>query len=573
MLRLARKNVIVQKLAAVETLGETTLILTDKTGTLTKNQLTLANAEFLDGQENLEEIENAPSGEAFDHFYRISVLCNDAVPDNGGYKGDPLDAALLFFARELDGAKFKKVNDLKLITEDPFDSEAMFMGTVHETDKGLYIAAKGASEVILEKCTHYFDQGETKETGPDFTGRWIKKDKELSALGMKVIAFAFREEPPERLDELKEKDDFVEKMIFLGLAGFIDPVRPEVIEPIGKCHKAGIKVVMVTGDHPETALNIAKRVKITEGDGGKVFHGKDLKGEHDFSNVSIFARVDPSQKLGIVEYYQDQKEIVGMTGDGVNDAPALKKANIGIAMGKRGTQVAREVSDMVLKDDAFSSIVHAIEQGRTIFENIKKFIMYQLSYHLAEIIIIASISFTMFILPLYPLQLLFINLLSDVFPALALGVGKGTPAIMDKKPKDSDEPVITKRDWVITVVYGVVIAVFVIAAFVFSSEFLNLSSEVCNNIAFFSLAFGQLLHTFDMRSPEEPIFNNQITRNHYVWMAIGFCTVVLIAAYLIPVLSNALSFVALSSQAWLIIAATSILMLVTNQVVKQIWKI
>ena len=573
MLRLAKRNVIVQKLAAVETLGETTMILTDKTGTLTKNQLTISSAEFTDGRTELDKMHKPPDSEAFEHFYRISILCNSAKPDNGSYKGDPLDKSLLEFADEYDHKEFSGLNKLPLINEDPFDSDAMFMGAIHQIDDKLYITAKGASEAILDRCSYYFDHGKTEKIDKSFIKRWIKKDHELSATGMKVIGFAYKNVSTGEKEKLEQNEDFVEDMIFLGLVAFIDPVRSSVIKPIEKCHKAGIRVVMVTGDHPETALNIAKQVKLVSDENEKVIHGKNLNDQIDFEGFDVFARVDPSQKLSIVEHFQKQGEIVGMTGDGVNDAPALKKANIGIAMGKRGTQVAREVADMVLKDDAFNSIVKAIEQGRTIFENIKKFIIYQLSYHLSEIIIIASISFTMFLLPLFPLQLLFINLLSDVFPALALGVGKGNKTIMNKAPKHPDEPVVTKRDWMKTIIYGSVIAVFVIAAFIISHKLLKFPAEVSNNIAFFSLAFGQLLHVFDMRSPEEPIFNNQVTRNRYVWMAIGFCSAVLITSYLVPVISNVLSFVQLDLIVWFIIAAASILPLITNQVIKQIWKL
>jgi Ca2+-transporting ATPase len=572
MLRLAKRNVIVQKLAAVETLGETTVILTDKTGTLTRNRLTLTKAEFAGGRIRFKDFDRSSESEAFDQFYKISVLCNDAKPDNGGYKGDPLDVALFEFASEFAPDKFSALRKHPLVNEDPFDSESMFMGTIYELDDELYIAAKGATETILNRCSYFLDNGNKRKLGKPEAENWIKKDRELSASGMKVIGFAYKNAGTDKKATMEQSDDFIDEMIFVGLGAFIDPVRSSVVKPLEKCHRAGIKVVMVTGDHPETALNIAKEVKLVRDDDENVIHGKEISGISDLSEASVFARVDPSQKLDIVTLYQEQGEIVGMTGDGVNDAPALKKADIGIAMGKRGTQVAREVADMVLKDDAFSSIVDAIEQGRTIFENIKKFIIYQLSYHLAEIIIIASISFTMFILPLYPLQLLFINLLSDVFPALALGIGKGNNTIMNRPPKDPDEPVISKTDWKLIIVYGFVISIFVITSYIISYTLLRLSPEECNNIAFFSLAFGQLLHTFDMRSSEEPIFINQVTKNRYVWMAIGFCASMLLAAYFVPLLSDVLSLVQLDIKAWLIIIATSILPLLANQVIKHFWK-
>jgi Ca2+-transporting ATPase len=241
-------------------------------------------------------------------------------------------------------------------------------------------------------------------------------------------------------------------------------------------------------------------------------------------------------------------------------------------MGKRGTQVAQEVSDMVLKNDAFSSIVEAIREGRIIFGNIRKFIMYQLSYHLSEILIIAGISFTVFALPLLPLQLLFLNLLSDVFPALALGIGKGSPEIMDKPPKDPDEPIINRNNWFMIASHGLILTVYIVGAYFFASIYWGLSDAVCNNVAFFSLAFAQLWHVFDMREPEEQIFNNQVTQNKYVWWAIMLCVTAIVASYFIPQISNVLSYQVLSTEVWILIGITSVLPVITIQGLKELSK-
>jgi P-type Ca2+ transporter type 2C len=583
MLRLSRQNVIIRKLAAIETLGSTTMILTDKTGTLTKNKLTAIILDTSSGKTKLnEEVSNNSSSKEsegktiFQKAFQIFTLCNDLGEESGEFRGDPLEVALAEFSRDHNKKRFNTLRKLKKVNEDPFDSDSMLMGTIHETEDNLFIAVKGATSAVLERCTHFIKNGEPVKLEDKTKKDWLEADKHYSADGLKVIGLAYREEPKKRKKELTEKEEFIENLTFIGLTGFIDPVREDVKEPIETCRKAGIRVVMVTGDHPETALNIAKEVKLIDPsrqESDAVLHGKDLGNTEDISSIAVFARVDPAQKLDIITYFKEQGEIVAMTGDGVNDAPALKKADIGIAMGKRGTQVARDVSDMVLLDDSFPSIINAIEQGRVIFDNIKKFIIYQLSYHLAEIIIIAAISFTMFKLPLLPLQILLLNILSDVFPALALGVGKGSKNIMERSPRDPEEPVITKKEWITTGIYGVVISIWIIGAYAVASKALGMPDEVSNNIAFFGLAIAQLLHVFDMREAKEPVFINQVTRNKYIWMALAFCAVVLILTYSVPVLSDTLSFTDLSWTAWGIIALAGILPMVTIQVIKELRKI
>jgi len=394
---------------------------------------------------------------------------------------------------------------------------------------------------------------------------------------LRALAFAYCK--TDQLPPDDQKANFLEDMIFTGLIGFLDPPRKEVVDAIAECKKAGIRVVMVTGDHPGTSKNIGEQINLYDDEEQSkhgVLSGSELQEEldqgHDekLVNTTIFSRVDPSQKLSLIKHFQNQGEIVGMTGDGVNDAPALKKANIGIAMGKRGTQVAQEVSDMVLKDDAFGSIVQTIKQGRIIFGNIRKFITYQLSYHLSEIVVIALISFTLFTLPLLPLQLLFLNLLSDVFPALALGVGEGTSGVMRKPPKDPEEPIMNKKNWTQILVYGVVLTISVAGAYYFAHFYWQESSEITNNIAFFSLAIAQLLHVFNMRDAHEKVFVNQVTTNKYIWMALGICFAALTAAYLVPAIAQVLSFQELSLRNWGLIAIASILPLIIIQTGKEI---
>ena len=592
MLRLAKQNVIIKKLAAVETLGETTVIFTDKTGTLTENKLTVTRINVPEQEEALDVFhekggvkiggaENYADLYSLKQIFTISRFCNNAViSEDGTEDGDPLELSLLRFIRSLDEKKAASLSDLQRINEDPFDSKSKFMATVHRLANGsFYVAGKGAASVTLERSALISRNGRVEKFTEEEKKKWKELDDSISRNGLKSLAFCFKEVKDET--DALHAEDFMHGMVFVGLVGFIDPPREEIEGSIEMCHTAGIRPVMVTGDHPGTAGNIARQVGLVKAEeDAQVMTGSELSAmEGDLEKLGskiastpVFARVDPEQKLDIVEAYQKSGEICAMTGDGVNDAPALKKADIGIAMGKRGTQTASEVSDMVLQDDSFSSIVTAVEQGRIIFGNIRKFVMYQLSYHLAEILLIAVISFTLFELPLLPLQLLFLNLLSDVFPALALGIGRGTGSVMNRPPKDPAEPILNKGSWITTAYYGAVMAVYVIGAYLISYFLLDLPPEECNDVAFFSLAFTQLLHVFNMRDPEEPLINNQITRNKYIWTALALCVTLIFASYIIPGVRDILSFEGPGKTGWLIIAAVPLLNLLTIQIIKAVEK-
>lgn len=504
---------------------------------------------------------------------------DDGQEESGKGEGDPLEIALLNFTKKFNQDLYQKSRGLERKLHDPFDSDSMVMGAVYQEKEGFYVAGKGAAHAILDRSQKVLVDNELKELSDEDREYWHEKNNELSEEGLRVLAFAYK--TLDTLPEGEEAEDFLQGLNFTGLIGFLDPPRKEVADAVNTCKEAGIKVIMVTGDHPGTAKNVGKEVGIFDQDqknGNGVLAGHNLQEELEkeddtkLINTRIFSRVDPSQKLDLIKHFQKNGEIVGMTGDGINDAPALKRANIGIAMGKRGTQVAQEVSDMVLKDDAFGSIVKAIEQGRIIFGNIRKFIIYQLSYHLSEILIIALISFTLFTLPLLPLQLLFLNLLSDVFPALALGVGEGNPGTMKKPPKDPDEPILTKKNWKQIASYGVILTICISGAYFFAHYVWEQSEEVTNNVAFFSLAFAQLLHVFNMREADENILNNQVTRNKYIWMALALCFSVLVAAYFIPQIANVLSFQELELRIWGLIVITSVLPLIIIQIIKLIKK-
>ncbi len=584
MLRLAHHQVIVKRLASVETLGETNTIFSDKTGTLTKNQLTVntltlglgqpGKVHWRDRTVQLEAID--PQQATFKKLLSVAVLANNAEydPQRDAGEGDPLEIALLRFAEYLDPEQRQALLAKPRIAEDPFDRESYRMGAVHQWEDEYFVSGKGAAEAILDICTQKLSEGRVSPLSDEEKNQVRKQNEEMANDGLRPLAFAYRIDArqPEGLDN----QAFLHDMVFVGLIGFVDPPAEEVPEAVDTCREAGIEVVMVTGDHPGTALNIARQVRLLPEGENRVMHGRDLNEKalthSDLTATQVFARVNPEQKLKLIGHFQKQNKIVGMTGDGVNDAPALKKADIGIAMGRRGAQVAKEVADMVLKDDAFPSIVKAIREGRIIFSNIRKFIVYQLSYHLSEILVIALVMAVRFELALLPLQLLYLNILLDVFPALALGVGRGRKEIMKAPPKDPEESIITNLHWVAIVVYGVIIGAAVSGVYFYGYFQMNLSVLACNNVAFFTLAFSQLLNVLNMRDSGENIFINQITKNRYVWMAIALCAVALLAAYSVPGLNTLLSLQDMEPQVWRLIAIGCLIPAVLVQLAKQIVK-
>lgn len=583
MLRLAEHNVIVKRLASVETLGETNVILTDKTGTLTNNKLTLHTLYLGDTKEEASWDKNEvkfdkfkKDDEHFKLFFEVAVLANDAEyhPDNEEEQsGDPLEISLLHFAYAFDSENTDTLRKSERVAEDPFDTEDKRMGTIYKMEEGYFMAGKGAAEAMLKICNKIYTSDGEKDLSEDDKKTWLKRNDELAEDGLRALAFAYRrtDGKPKGADE----SEFMKDMVLVGLVGFMDPPREDVIGAIDLCHKAGIDVVMVTGDHPGTADNVARAVHILSNDKGRTMEGSKLEDDiksSDVAEAEVFARVDPTQKLKIVQAYQEEGLITGMTGDGVNDAPALKKADIGIAMGKRGTQVAKEVADMVLKDDSFPAIVKAIREGRIIFGNIRRFVVYQLSYHFSEIIVIAAVMLVVYELPLLPLQLLFLNILLDVFPALALGLGRGRDGVMTEQPKDPGEPIITKKGWLVMGFYGMLIAASSGGAYFYAYYILEAGIDLCNNVAFFTLSVSQLFNVFNMREYDENFFKNQVTVNKYVWMALALCTSTLAAAYFIPGLSDILSLQEMSSELWTLVAVAAIASFGLIQGLKQVIK-
>lgn len=557
MLRLARRQVIVKKLSAVETLGETDVIFTDKTGTLTENSLLADVLCFPDRQIRLQRGKgNAPwaglgedaeaSAESVERLLQVAVLCNNASLEKRGEKetsvGDPLEVALLQMATGLGHSPEEKRKKFPRLREIPFDSDLKMMGTLHEqpNDNKYLVCIKGALEVVLEESDNLlardglvpFEQRE----------QWLNLADDLAAKGLRVLALAY--------SEISEPEaDFFQHLNFIGLVGFQDPPRQEVKPALASCREAGIEVIMITGDHPETARNIAYETGLTDGQDVPVVRGQDfLRGEKVSEEVQkkmletrVFARVSPAQKLDLVTLYQGRGLTVGMTGDGVNDTPALKKADIGIAMGQRGTEAAKEVADIVLKDDAFSSIVMAIRQGRGIFENIRFFVIYLLSCNLSELLAVAIAYLLNMTMPLLPLQILFLNMVTDVFPALALGFNEEAEDIMQRPPRRRDEPVITRPMWGAIGFYALCITGATVGALLFATHGLGTDEAVANNFAFYTLILAQLWNVFNLTGVKESFFRNEVTRNPWVWGAIVLSVGVMVACFHIPLMREVLS--------------------------------
>jgi P-type Ca2+ transporter type 2C len=586
MLLMAKRNAIVKKLSAVETLGSTNIILTDKTGTLTENKIYVDTFSFPEENSKVH-IENntlkygegsiEKSKKNIEKIILIGALCNNASLKNNEDKkkllGDPIEIALIHLADASGNTADKIKTDYERIAEIPFNSDAKIMGTLHKSKTGNFVATKGSVEHLLAKCERIIFGESEKKLNDDDRNKIIAESEKMAAYGLRVLAFAYKEE-----NEIS-KDDFLNNLVYAGMIGFLDPPRLDIKDAIVSCRKAGIKIVMITGDHPMTALNIAKKVGLVEEGEQQVINGIDLPNMESLTDdwrkkildTAVFARTTPKQKLEIVEIFQKAGNIVAMTGDGVNDAPALKKADIGIAMGLRGTQVAKETASIVLKDDSFTSIAAAVSHGREIFQNIQKFVIYLVSCNLSEIFIVTAIGFVAPAATLLPLQILFLNMVTDVFPALALGLGKGDNTVMDSTPRDPKSLIISNKNWIAIGVYSFLITVAVIAVVLYCKHFLLIDNKTANNVAFITLAFAQLFHVFNMSSPQSKLFVNEITRNKYVWLAILICTAQLILVFAVPQLRIVLGLNILSSEMWLVAIGASLIPLVLVQLYKIIF--
>jgi Ca2+-transporting ATPase len=534
MLRLARQRVIVKSLNAVETLGEAEWILTDKTGTLTQNRLEVQTI-FLDGLPPLPPKHSEDTSPQYLQLQKIATHCNNSRWVDDKWVGDPLEVALRRWSQQRPSPP--SLPDR--LGEIPFSSDRKWMATLQkENDHGQWIAIKGAPEVLYPNATQQITS--EGKLVPFQLSTWKKWEQEAAQSGMRLLAFAYR-------TSTKEEEFSLSDLIFVGMIGFSDPPIPEAREALAACHRGGIQVAMVTGDSLPTAQAIASAVGLAaepalSGRDLEHLNWDDLSDEerNQLKTTHVYARVSAEQKLRLVQFHQSEGKVVAMTGDGINDSPALRTSDIGIAMGKRGTEAAREAADIVLKEDDFPSIVLAVQQGRGIFDNIRYFVVYLLSCNLSEILLVSITALTAFAVPLLPLQILFINLITDVFPALALGMNRESPQIMDQPPRPSQESILTLMHWELILLYSAGLSIGVLAAVGLGYWWLEWDAQLLNNLAFFTLIFAQLAHVFSLPDGKRSFFRNEITTNPYIWGAIGLCAVLTISTPFFPYVNEVL---------------------------------
>ncbi|HEU4509097.1 MAG TPA: cation-translocating P-type ATPase [Pyrinomonadaceae bacterium] len=596
--RMARRNAIVTHLAAVETLGSATVIASDKTGTLTKNEMTVRVVVTASGRVSLTGTGYAPEGEvhrdgggAIDGPLQVELVralsaadrANNAVlqehDERWTVQGDPTEGALIVAARkagvehECQDVRFARVAEV------PFSSERKLMSTIHtdaERQERLLAFTKGAPDVLLGRCSHELVGSESRPLTMERRAEILKINEELASEALRTLGVAFRSLPKDAFKSEKVDERIEHELVFLGLIGMIDPPRDEAKMAVARARSAGIRPIMITGDHPKTASVIAHELGIVEN--GKAVTGAELETmpeetlERTVQEVSVYARVNPGHKLRIVDALQRQGATVAMTGDGVNDAPALKSADIGVAMGITGTDVSKEAADMVLADDNFATIVAAVEEGRAIFSNIRKFLRYLLSSNIGEVmtmffgvLLADAIGLTAaggggVVLPLLATQILWINLVTDGAPALALGVDPAEPHLMQKPPRARSEGVITRKMWVGILFVGAIIAAGTLL--VLDSSLPGGLIEGSGNMrygqtmAFTTLMFFSLFNVFNARSDERSAFPGLFS-NKWLWGAVLLSLLLQVAVIYVPILQLAFSTVSLSLSDWVYCAAVA----------------
>ena len=593
MKRMATMGALIRRLPAVETLGATTVICTDKTGTLTRNEMTVAVIVVDDRRIDVDGAGYAPVGTftidgvsidaaADVHLalaLHIGAACNDAsITRDGGVAtviGDPTEAALVVVAEKAGFTAAALGTSYPRVGEQPFDSVSKRMATVHQTSAGGTVTwVKGSPAALLAASSQQLTANGVTTMTTEAREAWRQINNELASSALRVLALASREGgDPKAVDATKD-------LVFVGLVGMIDPLRDEARAAMTTCREAGIRTVMITGDQEVTATEIARRLGIDvdlQGRPLRIVHARALKDldaagwQKMVEETAVYARASPLHKLQIVEALQAHGEIVAMTGDGVNDAPALKQADIGIAMGIKGTEVAKETADMVIVDDNFATIVRAVEQGRIIYANILRFIHYLFSCNLSEILTVFVALMIGWPLPIGALQILWLNMLTDIFPALALALEPSAPGMMNKPPRDPAESLLTPRFLLLILWQGALLAGASLLAFFIGLRWYGDAGEGLAHavtIAFMTLAGVQVVHVFSARSQTRSAFDSRLFTNGWLWAAVALCVGLQLVAVYVPFFRSLLRTVALSVQDWGVVVGCAILPLGVIELVK-----
>ena len=559
--RMAKKNALVKKLPAVEALGSATVICSDKTGTLTLNKMTVVRSALYG-----DVINKSTDNNYSDDLINCAVICNNAYLDKDKVIGDPTEGCLLNYAIE-NGYDIQKIKSNKVLFQEPFDSIRKRMSVVVKDKKDYLLYSKGAPEELIDVCSYAIvDDKKIKLT---------EKNREsvkeycvtLSSEGLRLLGFASK-----KITSLpKEGEEVEEDLTFIGIMGIIDPPREEVKHAISTCHEAGIKVIMITGDHKLTATSIAKDLGIYKKgdlviDGEELSKMSDLKLRNTIKNISVFARVTPKDKLRIVNALKKNKEIVAMTGDGVNDAPALKKADIGVAMGITGTDVAKDAAAMILLDDNFTTIEAAVKEGRRVYRNIQKVIQYLLAGNIAEVLTIFITMLFNLDSPLLAVHILFINLVTDTLPSLALGVDPASPNIMKHKPVKQGS--LFEKGLVFRIgFYGIYLAIITLVAyFIGSSDSFNVGMTM----AFTVLCLSQIFHALNQSSSETSLFSKDYPRNKMLYLSMLGSVLFLIIVLFITPIREFFSLSVLKASEWLIVILLSLSPILVVEIFKLI---
>ena len=540
--KMAKKNSIIRKLPAVETLGSSSVICSDKTGTLTQNKMTVTEVRNCFGRANSSERK---------FILELGTMCTDTTEEriNGklGFVGEATEVAISNAAMEEGVSKSFLYDEMKRINDIPFDSKRKMMTTIHKYGNGYRIITKGAPDVLLKRCSNCYSGGQIV---PIFSKKddINEQNNQMAEKALRVIAVAYKD-----VEKLPEMQEMEKDLIFCGLIGMIDPPREGVKEAVRTCRRAGIKTVMITGDHLQTAKAIAKELGILKR-GDLAIDGETLERmsqhelEQNIMDYSVFARVSPEHKVRIVKAFQSTGAVVAMTGDGVNDAPALKNADIGIAMGKGGTDVAKNAADMILLDDNFVTIVEAVKQGRNIYDNIKKAIHFLISTNIGEIVTIFFGLVLGIKSPLLAIQLLWINLVTDSLPAIALGLEKEEENIMSRLPRNPKKNLFADGLWWKIIIEGAMLGMFTLLAFSIGNRLYSV--EVGRTMAFLTLGILELVHSFNIKS-EESIFKIGIFENKYLVGALVLGVILQVVVVVVSPLAQVFSLVPLTGIQWL----------------------